>query len=133
MSARLGSMFTAATIHSPAKGAQSEPTSLYTRGRAADTAKTFVSRAFNVSTRPRTTATATWQPVAWTTVGAATAAQRTPDLTSVIQEVVSRPGWAYGNALAIIINGFGLRTAYTYDGSATLAPLLHVEFTPPPN
>src|SRR5439155_95648 len=33
--------------------------------------------------------------------------------------------------LAIIVTGTGHRTAWSYDGNASLAPLLHVEFTPP--
>ena len=128
-----GSTISAAYIQFTAKEAQSDSTYLYIRGQAADNPATFATGSLNISSRPRTTATATWQPASWPTVGAATAAQRTPDLTAVIQEVVSRPGWASGNALAIVINGIGLRTAYTLDGSATLAPLLHVDFTPPAN
>src|SRR5207247_2119708 len=54
--------------------------------------------------------------------------QRTPDLGAVIQEIVSRPGWVSGNALVIIVTGNGHRTAYSWDGSHTGAPLLHVEY-----
>src|SRR5262249_54038564 len=64
-----GATITAAYIQFTAKEAQSDSTYLYIRAQAADTAATFATGANNVSGRPRTTATATWQPVAWTTVG----------------------------------------------------------------
>jgi PKD repeat protein len=65
--------------------------------------------------------------VPWT-AGEAGANQRTPDLAAVIQEIVNRSGWASGNALAIIVTGTGHRTAWSYNGNASLAPLLHVEY-----
>ena len=50
----------------------------------------------------------------------------------MIQEIVHRAGWASGNALAILITGSGHRTAYSFDGSASDAPLLHIEYGGPP-
>ena len=55
--------------------------------------------------------------------------QRTPDLSPVVQELVDRPGWSGGNALALIITGTGRRTADSYDGSAAAAPLLHIDYS----
>jgi PKD repeat protein len=46
--------------------------------------------------------------------------------------VVRRPGWASGNALVLIVNGTGHRTAYAFDGKAAGAPLLHVEYSTGP-
>jgi hypothetical protein len=62
-------------------------------------------------------------------VGEAGLDQRTPDIASVIQEIVSRPGWTSGNSLVVIITGTGERVAESYDGVAAAAPLLHVEYT----
>ncbi|TMQ51349.1 MAG: PKD domain-containing protein [Candidatus Eisenbacteria bacterium] len=121
---------TKAYIQFAAKESQSEATSLTIRGQAADNALTFTTALGNVSTRPRTTAAASWAPVPWN-AGEVGANQRTPDLKAVFQEIVNRSGWASGNALAIIVTGTGHRTAWSYDGNASLAPLLHVEFTPP--
>jgi PKD repeat protein len=123
-----GATITAAYIQFVAKEAQSESTNVAIRGEAADNAAIFATTASNISTRPRTTAATTWIPAAWT-AGAAGAAQRTPDLTNVIREVVGRPGWVLGNSLAIIVTGMGHRTAYAFDATATQCPLLHVEFT----
>ena len=71
------------------------------RADDADNTPTYVGTNSNVSNRPATTASVAWNPPAWNTVGARTAAQQTPDISSLVQAVVSRPGWAQGNALAL--------------------------------
>ena len=81
--------------------------------------------------RPLTTASMGWTPGAWA-VGEAGTNQRTPDLAAIIQEVISRPAWVSGNALALIITGTGHRTAWAWDGNELAAPLLHVEYTTGP-
>jgi hypothetical protein len=106
---------------------QSEVTTLNVQGEASDNAAAFATTNGSVSARPRTVASAVWSPPAWTATGQAGVDQRTPDLAPVIQEVVNRPGWNPGNALAILITGTGHRTADAYEGGAAVAPLLHVE------
>lgn len=108
---------------------QSEATNVTLRGQAADNAPTFTSASQNITTRVRTNVAVTWQPVAWTTIGTAGVNQRTPNLAAVLQEVVNRPGWASGNALVIIADGTGHRTAEAFEGLAAAAPLLVVEYT----
>ncbi|MCD6188230.1 MAG: VWA domain-containing protein [Desulfuromusa sp.] len=53
---------------------------------------------------------------------------QTPDLTEIVQKIVNRSGWSSGNAMVFFINGSGHRTAVSYDGSRSAAPLLHVEY-----
>jgi Bacterial Ig domain len=108
--------------------------SLTVQGQASDTAATFVAGSGNnnVSSRPRTTASAgPWSPPQWTVVGAHGVDQRTPELKSVVQEIVNRSGWSSGNAMAIIVTGTGTRTASAFDSGAALAPVLHIEYTVP--
>ena len=123
-----GATITRAYVQFEADENQSEATTVSIQGQAADNALTF-SSATKMSTRSRTTAATTWTPAPWTLVGEAGANQRTPDLTAVIQEIVGRPGWASGNALALIITGTGHRTTRAYDGKPAAAPLLHLEYT----
>jgi len=125
-----GSTITAAYIQFSAKETRSEVTNLVIRGQAADNATIFTGGAGSISARPRTTAATSWSPVAWT-IGQVGVNQRTPDLSAVVQEVVGRPGWASGNALVMIVTGTGHRTAWSFDGNAAAAPLLHVEYDPP--
>jgi chitodextrinase len=108
--------------------ANSEATSLTIRGQAIDNAPAFTTTKTNISGRSRTAAAVQWSPPAWTVIGAAGPDQRTPNISTVVQEVVSRPGWSAGNALAIIVTGTGHRTAEAYDGVPTAAPLLHLEY-----
>ena len=103
--------------------------SLTVSGEASDDPGTFTTATRNVSARARTTASVDWTPAPWPTVGRAGVEQRTPNLAAVIQEIVSRPGWASGNALALIITGTGTRTADSFEGG--WAPSLHVEYQVP--
>jgi hypothetical protein len=98
-------------------------------GEAADNAGAFTAAVKSISTRPRTTSTVSWAPAPWPTLGERAAAQRTPNLAAVLQEIVNRPGWASGNALALIVLGSGERTAESFDGGAHKAPVLHIEWT----
>jgi len=97
--------------------ASSGTTSLTIAGEATDNAGPFTSAAANVSSRRRTSAAVPWVPVAWSTVGQAGAAQRTPDLTAVLGEIVGRSGWVSGNSVVLIVTGSGKRVAKAYDGA----------------
>lgn len=104
--------------------------SLLIQGQAADTAPAFTTALNNISTRTRTTAQVNWTPSGWSPVGAAGPAQQTPSIASIIQELVDRPGWTSGNALALIVSGTGRRTAEAFEGGAALAARLHIDYRP---
>ena len=82
----------------------------------------------NIANRATTAANVAWTPPAWNTVNEVGAAQRTPDIASLIQAVVNRAGWSQGNALALQVRGTGRRTADAFESGANFAPLLHVEW-----
>jgi hypothetical protein len=126
-----GSNVTRAYVQFQAREAQSEATSLTIRGEAVDNALAFTSANGNVTGRlvPGTQAAATWANLAPWSAGQAGSNQQTPELAPVIREIVGRAGWQSGNALVLVVTGSGHRTATSYDGSASAAPLLHVEFT----
>jgi hypothetical protein len=106
-----------------------QATNLSIRAQSADNAVTFGTKAFNISTRPTTSASVAWAPPSWTTSGLAGPAQRTPDLSPVLQQVVNRPGWASGNALVLIVTGSGRRTAEVFESGAPA--ILHLEYARP--
>jgi hypothetical protein len=123
-----GSTITNAYVTFYAKSTTTTGTPNYTiYAEDADSAVTFSNTAPDkVTTRTKTTASVTWPTVsAWSV---ADAAHNTPDISSVIQEVVDRAGWASGNDLVIIVNGDAgaLRRAWSFDGAGTAAAL-HVE------
>ena len=76
----------------------------------------------NVSSRETTSAEVTWEPPVWPTEGEAGEDQRTPDLSSIIQEIVNRPGYTQSSAISIIITGSGERTAEAYEGADSSCP-----------
>jgi len=98
------------------------------RGEAVDNAATFSDTAFDVSSRPTTSAEASWDWPFWLTEHEEGPDQRTSDIAAVIQEIVDRPGWSPGNSLVLIITGSGENAAESFDGEADAAPLLHIEF-----
>ena len=99
------------------------------RAHAADNSAALASTAFNLSSRPTTSAATTWSVPTWTVFGAAGLEQRTPDFGPVVREVVSRPGWTAGNALTVLFTGSGRRTAESFEGG--YPPVLNVEFSTP--
>jgi uncharacterized protein YjiK len=128
-----GSTITNAYVQFRVDEVSTAAASLTVAGQATDNAGTFTGASRNVSSRSRTGATVPWVPASWPTVDAQGSDQQTPDLTPVLREIVARPGWASGNALALIITGTGRRTAEAFEGTG--APMLHVEYMtggPPP-
>jgi hypothetical protein len=122
-----GWLVTSAWLQFRADEAGSAAAALTIAGVAADDAGPFVRTAGSLSALPRTAAAAAWSPAAWS-IGQAGAAQRSPDLAAVLQEIVDRPGWASGNALVLVVSGSGSRVADSFEGG--FATQLHVEFAP---
>ena len=108
-------------------------TSLTFKGQNSSNAPTFTTANRNISGRATTINSVTWNVPAWNNVGDAGSAQRTPDLSTIIQEIVNISGWSNGNGLAIIITGTGKRPAETYDADPAKAAVLHVEYSTGPS
>lgn len=125
-----GSSITDAWVQFQVNETDSGSTSLVVRGEASDDAATFTTSGYDISSRPVTTAFASWSPPAWTVVDERGPDQRTPSIAGVIQEIVDRPGWADGNAIVIIVSGSGTRTADAYEADPAGAATLHLEYTP---
>jgi len=66
---------------------------------------------FNISNRSLTTAAVDWLPAPWTFPGAADDAQKTPDISNIINEIIAHPDFSNGNSISFIISGTGTRTA----------------------
>ncbi len=123
-----GATVTTAWIQFTARKVDQQSASLTLQGQAADNPGTFTGASGNVSGRALTTASVSWSPPAWTRAGDAGAEQRTPELKTIVQEVVSRPGWASANAMVFVVTGTGTRVASSWDAAASEAALLHVEY-----
>jgi hypothetical protein len=86
---------------------------------------------FYTDRNPKTAAEVSWSNIPSWTNNRATAASRTPDISSIIQEIIDQDGWAGGNALIIFIRddetnpSEGQRSALS--GPGAVGPLLHIE------
>lgn len=122
-----GATISNAYIEFTTDAADSGTTTLYFWGEDSDNTSEFAASSYNISNRATTTVSVVWSNVpAWNVVDET---HQTPNLSSIIQEIINRPGWSSGNALSIIITGSGVRTAESYNGNSTQAPLLYVQFT----
>ena len=66
---------------------------------------------------------------AWSTGGQT---YQSPDVSTILQELIDRGGWSSGNSVALFVTGGGRRTGESWDGNAAAAPLLHLEYMAPP-
>ncbi|MCG6945128.1 MAG: DUF2341 domain-containing protein, partial [Deltaproteobacteria bacterium] len=118
-----GATITNAYVEFAVDETTSETTNLTFWGQDADNPGTFTSGTYNISNRIKTSASVAWNTIpSWDTVGET---KQTPNLKTIIQEIVDRPGWTSGNAMVIIVTGTGKRVADSY---SDVAPLLHVEY-----
>ena len=124
-----GATITNAYVQFQTDETPSGQTDLSVVGEDTDDAVAFSSATNDITSRPTTTALVSWPSVPpWSTVGEAGSDQQTPNIASVVQEIVDRPGWSSGNSLVLIITGAGERVAESFDGDPDGAPLLHIEF-----
>ena len=96
-------------------------------------ALTFTSSAGDISSRTRTGPSVNWENIPeWSTAGEAGPGQQTPDIAPVIQAIVNQPTWTASDALVIMLGGraFFERTAESFNGDASAAALLTIDFDP---
>ena len=132
-----GATITEATIQFTVDEADDEPTSLLIYGELNTDPIEFNGVAGNITSRTKTTAFVEWNDIPpWddASIGSAGPDQLTPDLSSIVQEIISQDGWG-GGAMAFIIvpnpdveTPGGERTAESFDGTEALAPLLHIDY-----
>ena len=110
----------------------SQPTTLALRGQAISNAAPFTTSVNNLSTRLMTDAFVEWQPEPWQVTGERGEAQRSPDVSAIIQEIINQPGWTANNAAVLLLTGSGSRLALAADGDLPNAPQLHVTYIAEP-
>ncbi|MBU0532584.1 right-handed parallel beta-helix repeat-containing protein, partial [Candidatus Micrarchaeota archaeon] len=124
-----GVIITDATIQFECDEASSEAVTIYIYGHDIDNAPTFSTAAYNVSNRAKTSAYASWVPGTWVV----DVKYNSSDISSIVQEIVNRPGWSSGNSMAFIMNSTAdthskSRIAESYDSEPTNAAKLYVSY-----
>ena len=95
-------------------------------GEAIANSPIFTASSSDISSRSTTSASVSWSVPTWT-AGQMGLNERTPNISAIVQELVSNPGWSKGNALSIIVAGSGKRAAESWEGTGA-APKLHLTF-----
>jgi hypothetical protein len=123
-----GATIQSAFVQFTADETTSVTTNLQIVGQLSPDAATFSTTANDLSGRPATVSSVPWNNVGAWTAGNSGGNQRTPDLKSVIQELVNQPGWSAGSPIVLRIGGAGQRAARSFDVSPAQAPQLQVTF-----
>ena len=108
-----------------------DPCQVVIRAEAADNAAPIGWTLNELSGRSTTAAQVDWAPAAWNMVDEAAMAQRTPDLASLVQELVSRPGWSTDHAVLFVMEGVGGRSAWSWNEDPTKAARLCIAYDEP--
>ena len=126
-----GATIQSAHIQFTADEAHSGTMSMLIYGEAADNPQIWSTASSDITGRTKTTASIIWSPLDWTVLQERGAAQQTSNLSTIIQEIVDRIGYASTDAINIIMvkNSEVKRVAETYDGSPNDAPELFVTYT----
>ena len=121
-----GATITSANLEFEVDSTNSTSTSLTIHGEAADNASSFTSADNDITSRPTTSASTSWPSVPNNAVNQKLVS---PDLRTVVQEVVNRAGWARGNAMAFVISGSGTKNVESFDSEPGAAPLLRITYS----
>lgn len=108
-------------------------TSLYFFCEDSSLSADFTKNAYNISKRTLTKTWVEWSFVERWKYDEAGDEQKTPNLRTIVQEVVNRPDWSTESPLTFVIRGNGKRCAVAYDSYPNFAPKLVVEFKKPPS
>lgn len=111
-----GVTITNATLKFTASDSDSQAVSVNIEGIDADNYSNFTtSSSPQLQPAPRTSANTTWAISTWT-ANASGSAQTSPNIASVVQEIINRPGWSEGNNIGLVLEhaaGGGKRRART--------------------
>lgn len=96
-----GATISSATFRCRIQSTSYDDPLVHVYAEAVDNAVSFTTNA-DVASRAKTTANVAWSG---TGIGAIFLNVKSPDITSVVQEVINRAGWVSGNSLDILIKG----------------------------
>lgn len=95
-------------------------------GERTGSAQVFSHEQFNLSKRIRTATSVQWPDLPrWKRIREL---HRTPDLASIIQEIVEQSDWNTGNTIVFLIEEEGKRNAVNYNLQPAAAPRLVVQY-----
>lgn len=124
---RRGAKVQAAALQFVCNTPDDQPTELVIRAEAVGNAAPFLDKRGHLSSRKLTESKVFWTVPAWKKENDAGDAQRSPDLTSLVREVINRSDWQPGNSIVFVISGTGQRVAPSYRGESPPATRLMLD------
>ncbi len=113
------------------------PANLTFSGEAADNATNFTTRDGNITNRTKTATSVDWIDIPnWGPIGFTGSNTTTPNISTIITEIINRSGWIRGNSLVIMVNTSNnsreiTRVAESFDKSNAVPAYLVVNYTAP--
>lgn len=126
-----GAVITNAYIQFNAKESDSDASNLTIKAQLSPNSPPIGTTPNWLSGLTTTNAGVSWQASPWTFGNI----YPTPNISSVIQELVNLNGFSESSSITILITGIGSRTAYSYDGDPNRAATLVIDYqnaNPPP-
>ncbi|MFK7892800.1 MAG: PilC/PilY family type IV pilus protein [Granulosicoccus sp.] len=119
-----GVTITDARIEFTSQSTLSDAAEFHIVGQDIDDAPVISTSAYSLSNASATSASVSWTPTAWN-IGDS---YSSPDLSSIVQEIVGRPGWCGSQSMMFIVGGTGQRTSYSFDDTPSKAPKLRISY-----
>lgn len=117
-----------AFIQFTADGETTDPTLVEIYGELIPNASAFADLDYNISARTRTSRLVNWNIQEWNIGDQRSKRERTPNLSSIVSEIIEQSQWQESNSLAFIIEGSGTRRAYSWDESPNQSAQLHIYY-----
>ncbi|WP_067514433.1 DNRLRE domain-containing protein [Endozoicomonas ascidiicola] len=113
-----------ARLELTAYSSRNDSTNLRIQAHDTDSASAIVPKDGNISNRRKTQALTDWSLAAWER----NRSYQSPDISSVIQEIVDRDNWKAGNNLTLLLSTtHGYREVISYDENPGLSPRLVIK------
>ncbi len=81
----------------------------------------------DISSRPKLEKSVEWKPKLWLKKDEAKEDQRSPDIAPLLQEIVNKSDWKFGNSVSLVISGQAKRVAHAQGKDPLKAPRLVIE------
>ena len=98
-----GSTILSASIQFTCDAVGADPAEMTIYGENVGNAAAFVDIAYDLKNRTKTAEKVVWDIPEWVATGDAGVAQQTPNLISVVQEIINNGDWNLGNSMVLIL------------------------------
>lgn len=99
----VGSTILSASIQFTCDAVGADPAEMTIYGENVGNATAFVDIAYDLKNRTKTAEKIVWDIPEWVATGDAGVAQQTPNLISVVQEIINNGDWNLGNSMVLIL------------------------------